>query len=161
MRQDILESMQQKMLLEKDLEEEKQEIKELCKRTDLVCIYCKKNSTKANRKTGEVMPCKICAGRQNQLKSKYGLNLHAYAKLLEDQQHKCAICGKELGEGRSWAVSAHVDHCHDVGHVRGVLCGKCNTGIGAFGDDEDVMEMAIKYIKFNRLKRQWWRQKFE
>jgi hypothetical protein len=69
--------------------------------------------------------------------------------MLQEQDYKCAICGNEDEvEGRRLAI----DHCHDTGHVRGLLCGKCNRGLGLFYDDEELLQNAIKYLK-NALAR--------
>jgi hypothetical protein len=55
----------------------------------------------------------------------------------------CEVCGK-YAEKNGKALS--VDHCHSNGHVRGVLCDKCNTGLGMFEDNINYMKNAIKYL---------------
>ncbi|MGW5421011.1 endonuclease domain-containing protein [Streptomyces sp. NPDC003943] len=50
------------------------------------------------------------------------------------------------------APAAHVDHCHETGRVRGVLCFNCNSAIGKLGDDPDVLRRAIAYLEGNAWK---------
>lgn len=70
---------------------------------------------------------------------KYGITQESYMELLEIQQHRCAICGDTMDK-------PCVDHSHTHGHVRGILCTRCNTGLGMFRDNVRFMERAIKYI---------------
>ena len=78
------------------------------------------------------------------IRNQYGITLDEYNTMLQEQDYKCAICGNEDEvEGRRLAI----DHCHDTGHVRGLLCGKCNRGLGLFYDDEELLQNAIKYLK--------------
>jgi len=54
----------------------------------------------------------------------------------------CAICGRGPDDG----VSVVVDHCHRQGHIRGALCGNCNSGLGFFADDLKWLASAIRYL---------------
>jgi nitrate/TMAO reductase-like tetraheme cytochrome c subunit len=78
----------------------------------------------------------------NQIKSKYGLNETEYKSLFEKQDNKCAICGLDLDN-----IKTCVDHNHKTGEVRGILCDKCNKGIGHFNDDINLFENIILYLK--------------
>lgn len=82
--------------------------------------------------------------RYNQIKHKYGLSREDYLKMYERQSKSCAICGKHEDE---ISRSLHIDHCHDTGKVRALLCGKCNSGIGYFDDKFDLLLAAAKYIQ--------------
>lgn len=137
-----------------DLEEERKEIEEICSRTDLICPYCRTNPSKASKRNGIILPCQKCANKRTQL-YKYGLTLHSYAKMLAEQKHRCAICGKDIETVKD-KVNSHIDHCHELGHTRGILCPSCNAGIGNFKDDEGLLKNAIKYLIYNRLGRKWW-----
>jgi hypothetical protein len=80
----------------------------------------------------------------------YGITLAEYNKMFEDQGGRCAICGSpDEVEGRRLAI----DHCHDSGRVRGLLCGKCNRGLGLFYDNKQLLENAISYLSTHSLAR--------
>lgn len=51
----------------------------------------------------------------------------------------CALCGKK--------TSLHIDHCHETGRVRGVLCSSHNMGLGKFGDGVEQLKKAIEYLE--------------
>ncbi len=67
-----------------------------------------------------------------------------YEKLLKTQNNACIICGNTKSIKTKSLV---VDHCHNTGKVRGILCDVCNLGLGYFKDDVELMKRAIKYIK--------------
>lgn len=75
------------------------------------------------------------------LKRAYGITHDDYAEMLEEQGYGCAICGG-TDESRRLAV----DHCHETQRVRGLLCGRCNRGLGHFGDDPELMHRAVEYL---------------
>jgi len=74
------------------------------------------------------------------LVKKYGITQAQKKKMISDQGNKCAICGDE----HRLLV---VDHCHDTGKVRGMLCTKCNTAIGKLNDDPGMLRKAISYLE--------------
>lgn len=77
------------------------------------------------------------------IRRKYGITLEEYEQKLEDQGGVCAICGKpDEVEGRRMAI----DHCHDTGAVRGLLCGNCNRGLGNFQDSHQLVAKAAEYL---------------
>ena len=83
------------------------------------------------------------------IRKQYGITLEEYNNMLEAQDYKCAICGNEDEiEGRRLAI----DHCHSTGNVRGLLCGKCNRGLGLFYDNQELLKQAIQYLE-NSLAR--------
>lgn len=73
----------------------------------------------------------------------YGITLAEYEQKLKDQGGVCEICGKpDEVEGRRMAI----DHCHDTGKVRGLLCGNCNRGLGNFQDNAELVAKAADYL---------------
>jgi hypothetical protein len=74
----------------------------------------------------------------------YNMTFDDYLAMQEEQNYKCAICGK-VAEDSPMGVLC-VDHCHSSGDVRGLLCSHCNTAIGFFNDDEDLLLRARDYI---------------
>ncbi len=93
------------------------------------------------------------ADADKHLRRKYGITLERYNELFEAQGGVCALCKKgeatkrrKKGEGRERLA---VDHCHDTGRVRGLLCFKCNTAIGSLGDTEEDARRVVEYLKTN------------
>lgn len=76
---------------------------------------------------------------------KYGLTPDSYSDLSSKHAGGCAICGTPANVQPRWG-KLYVDHCHKTGHVRGMLCGKCNTGIGMFNDDPERLVRAAHYL---------------
>jgi Recombination endonuclease VII len=70
----------------------------------------------------------------------YGLSREEYRRLLHEQNGVCAVC--KLPSRRTLCV----DHCHATREVRGLLCDKCNTALGLFGDDSKRMRAAAAYV---------------
>jgi hypothetical protein len=82
------------------------------------------------------------------LKSSKGLTREQYDQLLKEQKNVCAICNSKLSKRLS------VDHCHKTNLVRGLLCGKCNFGLGYFNDDPELLKKAIFYLSNNASYKQ-------
>lgn len=87
--------------------------------------------------------------RERSLRSAYGIGIDDYDRMLSEQREVCAICGNpETAMHRSSIVRRLcVDHCHKTGHVRGLLCAKCNRAIGLFADDPNILHRAIDYLR--------------
>lgn len=82
------------------------------------------------------------------LKRNYGMDLADYENLLEKQDHKCAICGtKGFKMQTSHKNLLVVDHNHETGEVRGLLCHNCNRALGLFQDNTDTISNAITYLQ--------------
>ena len=84
------------------------------------------------------------------LKRNYNITLDCYEKLLEKQNHLCAICHTE-GFVMSAAKNGHVnklvvDHCHESGRVRGLLCHNCNRALGLLKDNTETIQRALDYL---------------
>lgn len=83
--------------------------------------------------------------RDTKMRRLYGITLDEYWTLLRRQRGRCAICGtKDPGRRRKLF---NVDHAHQTGEVRGLLCHMCNFGIGAFQDSAERLEKAIEYLQ--------------
>jgi len=83
--------------------------------------------------------------RLTQQLRRFGITAAEYQDLLNEQGGGCAICGRE--PGTTGVGRHHVDHCHQTGVVRGVLCSECNLGLGKFGDDPARLEVAALYLR--------------
>jgi hypothetical protein len=81
------------------------------------------------------------AERSGHLRRTFGLTLEEYEQLLAAQGGRCAICRSEPGK-----ISLHVDHDHETGKVRGLLCFRCNGGAGQFKEDVELLARAIDYL---------------
>lgn len=82
--------------------------------------------------------------RKSLLKREYGMTLEEYDRLLEEQGGACAICGTTDAAPHDYLS---VDHCHDSGIVRGLLCSACNKGIGHLRDDPSILREAANYLE--------------
>ena len=83
--------------------------------------------------------------KEKHLQKAYGISLNDFIKMLEDQGYRCGICATHLAEANPKNV--HIDHCHDSGVIRGVLCNSCNMGIGMLKDNVTVLKQAIVYLE--------------
>ena len=83
--------------------------------------------------------------RAVKLKRRYGITKEQYNLILAGQDFKCAICGKEY----NWNKKLDVDHDHNTGKIRGLLCGNCNRGLGLFKDNKLIIKNAINYLNKN------------
>jgi hypothetical protein len=81
---------------------------------------------------------------QRLLKLRYNITPEDYKELFDIQEGKCAICGTHQNDLKQ---NLCVDHNHKTGAIRGLLCGKCNRGIGNLNDNIITLENAINYLK--------------
>lgn len=84
---------------------------------------------------------KLDSGSYSRRKRKYGLEREQYENLLRTQRGMCIICGEYHGN------NLRVDHDHTTGKLRGLLCSKCNAGLGQFRDNPKFLQNAIKYFE--------------
>lgn len=126
------------------------------------CSMCKEYKTPDNyynnkNTTNKLDPqCKECrktyysTEKMNKyfIKSKYGMTVEEYDILSEKQGGVCAICGKpEPDQKRSRLC---IDHDHETGKVRGLLCSQCNFALGNFNDDISSLLKAAEYLTNNQ-----------
>ena len=82
--------------------------------------------------------------RDYDLNKNYGITHEIYLKMLEEQNGCCKICCVSEEES---GKRLHVDHSHKTGKVRGLLCTRCNTAIGKFKEDPEIIRRAIEYVE--------------
>lgn len=81
---------------------------------------------------------------------KYGITVDDIIEMERNQGNRCAICGGEEPRFRHGKrMSLAVDHCHETGKVRGLLCSNCNRGLGFLGDTPDSIRKALEYLEEN------------
>ena len=111
-----------------------------------ICISCEKEANSEYHKSGQRGNRKAY-NRNFQLQKKFGLTLSDYNQMMLEQLFMCAICGaEETEEDRLLSV----DHDHETGEVRALLCGKCNRGLGMFKDDPELLRTAANYLDYHR-----------
>tara|TARA_B100001996_G_scaffold35747_1_gene26620 strand:+ start:338 stop:724 length:387 start_codon:yes stop_codon:yes gene_type:complete len=102
--------------------------------------------TYASGKKGLQTKCKVCSTKGRR---KYYKPHHLIRDMLKisDEEYEglmvntnCNICGKKLDK-------KCIDHCHETKKIRGVLCNNCNTALGLFKDNVEVMQTAIQYLE--------------
>jgi len=120
---------------------------------DLSCF-----DKRVNRKSGIQSMCRHCRAsypknkyperiRNYDLLKTYGISSEDFENLLKSQNNCCAICNinqYELKDRKKKFLC--VDHCHESGNIRGLLCDKCNRGIGLLGDDVSNLKSAVNYL---------------
>lgn len=132
-----------------------------------ICSKCKIEKPKTdfhkrtNRPCGVRSQCKECYSkypkklkrregymRQYDLNKSYGLTCNDYEIMLEIQKGCCKICKRHLNEVSNKRKKALcVDHCHNTNVIRGLLCDKCNRGIGLFNDSPELLKIAKLYLE--------------
>lgn len=83
--------------------------------------------------------------RNNRLLNTFGITLDDYNKILTFQDYKCAIC-ESTNSGDKQAKNFYVDHDHETGIVRGLLCSQCNLALGKFKDKPAILRRAADYV---------------
>ena len=85
--------------------------------------------------------------RDLRFQRKYGITADEYDRMLADQDGVCARCKEPPG-----MLRLAVDHCHNTGRVRGLLCGPCNTYIGRLEANMDRLDEDLAYISYDVLR---------
>lgn len=103
------------------------------------CKACnKKKSTKWGRKNKHKHYC-------YDIKYKHKIESSEYEKKVEQQENKCALC-LESNDGKKRKL--HLDHCHVTGKIRGLLCMRCNMGLGFFKDSVELCKRVLTYLEY-------------
>lgn len=135
-----------------------------------VCSHCRQEKplseyyiTKKRLKSGKIKEhpryiCKACDRKakrardkrtqeqraEKHLQNTYGISLDDKRQMIIDQGCKCKICPRSLSKDD--LSKSHVDHCHETGYIRGVLCHNCNRGIGYLQHSPEILVSATQYL---------------
>ena len=106
-----------------------------------LCAHCKSSPSRHNNSL-----CQPCSTIDHSARyaSNYRYSKYGVTKEWFDSRFKgrCEVCEDTLDRSE-----AHIDHCHDSGKVRGILCGLCNKGLGQFKDNIERLKAAIRYLE--------------
>jgi hypothetical protein len=111
---------------------------------ELVSGYSKTEKYKARQKKWRTENSERT--RNYKYKNLYNITVEQKEALLAAQNNACAICKSTETSAKGW----HVDHSHKTGVVRGILCHRCNLGLGNFRDDLDILRAVIDYLTSNK-----------
>ena len=129
-----------------------------CGETDISKFYVDQKGRRTNKHCRECCK-KQCLvrwhsrsqlDRQASRSYKYGITPDQFKQMFETQQGKCAICNEEPKTKRG----LHVDHNHETGKVRGLLCHGCNVALGSFKEDIGLLNKAIEYLRSRKWQTQ-------
>lgn len=90
-------------------------------------------------------PGALKSARTRHLRKKYGLTVEQYSDMFAAQGFACAVCGSD--NSRNTSGNWHTDHSHVTGKVRGILCHKCNAGLGMADDDPSRLDLMAQYLR--------------
>lgn len=108
------------------------------------CPICGTDFERVRRQKYCTPECARTARQFYYLERDYGVTAEQFSALLKRQGGLCAICGQP---DRSAKNILHVDHCHETCVVRGLLCHRCNIGLGHFQDDPALLTRAAEYLE--------------
>ena len=123
----------------------------------MICEYCNKEfiqtrpdkkycnskcKDKSSRKKNGWRVSKRRSWKKQNISSSFKLN--DYFLLVEKQENRCAICNRHRSE---LTYDLCVDHDHITGKIRGLLCHKCNCGLGIFKDNVEILQKSINYLQ--------------
>lgn len=98
------------------------------------CKLCDRAHLAAYRKAN---PRRV---KNKNFKDRYGITVDEYEAMKNAQDGRCRIC---LATGRV----LYVDHCHNSGKIRGLLCSQCNSGLGMLKDSSVLVKRALDYLR--------------
>lgn len=135
----------------------------------ITCRTCKEHTDNFYKSEGLCIPChkaksakwyqenkvkKQTSSRKNYYKKTYNLTLKQRDEFFKDFSHTCTICEcKVKKKGKLAGNQGVIDHCHDTGEIRGLLCAQCNKALGCFKDNIESLKNAIKYLGQNSCKK--------
>lgn len=117
------------------------------------CVACKEKYDKAHRAEARIRDKERYYNKSNNRKNwqrnhsyqkKYGITIEKYNKMYEEQKGRCYLCDIHQDD---LTKKLAVDHNHETGQIRKLLCFNCNHGIGAFKENINTIERALNYLK--------------
>tara|TARA_R110000765_G_scaffold317015_1_gene409281 strand:+ start:1037 stop:1534 length:498 start_codon:yes stop_codon:yes gene_type:complete len=139
-------------------EKKKQEKKRLSNKLDYEKHKEKRKATVREYMNSRISPKqrkrKKMQDRERHIVKKYGITEEMYHDMSREQGDMCSICKKHKDDvilpdnPRSGQRTRPfvIDHCHKTNTVRGLLCNKCNTALGLFNDDVELLRFAKEYL---------------
>ena len=109
--------------------------------------WCRECKQKYARKYNK-LPAEQKKTRKRYLATRYNISLKKYEELHRNQNGMCFLCSK-VEKPASRNTRLCVDHNHNTGKIRGLLCDNCNRALGMFGDDYRVLQRAANYLEFH------------
>ena len=110
------------------------------------CINAERREKFGNGRWAKQPSEPLESSRARRLRYEYGITPDDYDAMYNYQCGRCAICGTHQNE---LAGRLNVDHDHETGQVRALLCGHCNRGLGMYYDDPELMEIAAEYLRMH------------
>ena len=89
--------------------------------------------------------------RKHRIKHRYGITVEQYEEMVKERGNLCDVCEKPPSSNNTrahWNGKLCIDHCHDTGKVRGLLCNDCNLAVG-YGKTPSILERAASYLRFH------------
>lgn len=109
-------------------------------------IWCKTCRTQYHHSRKQVQDAELA--KDKHLNLQYGITLDDYMEMLIEQKGLCAACGQpETAMMNGATKDLAVDHCHQTGQVRGLLCHACNTALGHLMEDPKRIDALMKYVR--------------
>lgn len=104
------------------------------------CVACAQTRSKARKATDAYKHY----AKRYWMEKRYGMTLEEFETRFKLQGECCKLCKTiEPNHKHGWMV----DHNHETGEIRGILCNACNVGLGAFKDDPNLLALAMEYLK--------------
>lgn len=108
--------------------------------------YCKSCQALKTQRYRKAHPERVARHqRAKDLRRKFGITVEQYEALSTQQSDRCLICDRLTSQTHRPLLD--VDHCHECGVIRGLLCNPCNAGLGMFGDDPHRLMRALQYLQ--------------
>lgn len=129
---------------------DKKRIRSICKSCDkkALSIWRINNRDKLRAHCRNWYKKNKCVRREYSIKTRFGITTKQYENMLHDQGYKCGICGKNQS---LFKKRFSIDHNHETGKIRGLLCPQCNVALGLFKDNQEILISAAKYVTKHKV----------